>query len=142
MSLDKDIVNEVNQSLGRCYLHGAFMDKFYNNFKAANPAIPPFFVKTDMNKQYKLLKEGLTYLIMSAGGSKFAGTEIDKLGIRHDTSHLNVNPSLYKYWVDALMKTVRDFDDKFSPELERKWRMVLQEGIQSMTRVHQDQKAS
>lgn len=130
MTIDKSIVNEVNQSLGRCFLRSGFMDKFYTNFKASHPSIPSFFVKTDMSKQHKLLKEGITFLLMSAGGSGFAQNEMKKLGVRHDTAHLNVKPELYRFWIDALMKTVREFDQNFTPELDKKWRTILEIGIQ------------
>lgn len=132
MTVDKTLVHEVNQSLGRCILHSGFMEKFYTNFKASHPSIPPFFVKTNMATQHKLLKEGITFLLMSAGGSAFAQTEMKKLGVRHDPSHLNVKPELYRYWVEALMKTVKEFDQNFTAELDKKWRTVLQVGIQQM----------
>lgn len=132
MTIEKTVVNEVNLSLGRCFLHSGFMDKFYTNFKASHPSIPPFFVKTNMAKQHKLLKEGITFLLMSAGGSSFAKTEMNKLGERHDPSHLNVKPELYRYWIESLMKTVKEFDPDFTPELDKKWRTVLQAGIQQM----------
>jgi hemoglobin-like flavoprotein len=137
MAIEKTTVNEVNQSLGRCFLHSGFMDKFYANFKASHPSIPPFFVKTNMATQHKLLKEGITFLLMSAGGSGFAQTEMKKLGVRHDTAHLNVKPELYRYWIDSLMKTVLEFDQDFTPELDKKWRMILQAGIQQMIDTYQ-----
>jgi hemoglobin-like flavoprotein len=132
MTVDKNHVNEVNLSLGRCFLQSGFMDKFYANFKASHAAIPPFFVKTDMSRQHKLLKEGITFLLMSAGGSQFAQNEIAKLGVRHDPAHLNVKPELYQYWVDSLLKTVREFDQHYTPELDAKWRATLDAGIQQM----------
>lgn len=137
MAIDKAIVNELNQSLGRCFLISGFMDKFYVNFKASHSSIVPFFTKTDMSKQHKLLKEGLTFLLMSAGGSSFAQNEITKLGVRHDVNHLKVKPELYRYWVDALIKTVKEFDQSCTPDLEKKWRTVLQAGIQQMIDVYE-----
>jgi hypothetical protein len=47
-----------------------------------------------------------------------------------------VAPPLAKFWIDALMTTVRDFDDKFTPELERKWRIVLKKSMASMRRIN------
>jgi len=132
MAIDKAHVNEVNQSLGRCFLHSGFLDKFYANFKASHHAIPAYFLKTDMSQQHKLLKEGITFLLMSAGGSSFARNEMVKLGMRHDVDHLNVKPELYRFWLDALMKTVKEYDEKFTADLEKKWRTILQAGIQQM----------
>jgi hypothetical protein len=85
-----------------------------------------------MRVQHKLLKEGITFLLMSAGGSQFAQNEINKLGVRHDPTHLNVKPELYGYWVESLMKTIRQFDQNYSPELDAKWRRILDAGIQQM----------
>jgi hemoglobin-like flavoprotein len=108
------------------------MEKFYANFKASHPSIPPFFVKTNMAMQHKLLKEGITFLLMSPGGSSFGQTEMKKLVVRHDPSHLNVKSELYRYWVEALMKTVKEFDQSFAVELDKKWRTALQLGIQQL----------
>lgn len=122
MTIEDDILHDVQQSLGRCAIHGTFFDRFCSNFKAANVSVPPF-----MGRQQKFLKEDLAKLVMCAGDANYA--------TRPGAVALHVPPQLSKFWIDALMVTVREFDDKFTPELERKWRMVLQRGLASSGKI-------
>jgi len=119
MTIDEDLLHEVSQSLNRCFQHGPFFDKLCSNFKAANVPVPPF-----LGRQPKLLREDLTRLLMSTALTQGA----------IEPPRLNVAPQLAKFWIDALMATVRDFDDKFTPELERKWRIVLNKSMASTSR--------
>ncbi|WP_141733599.1 hypothetical protein [Oligoflexus tunisiensis] len=116
MTVEDDIVHEVQQSLSRCTIHGKFFDRFCANFKAAHIPIPPL-----AGRQQKFLKEDLARLVMCAGDANLA----HQGGI----GQLNVPPQLSKFWIDALLATVRECDEKFTPELERKWRIVLTKGM-------------
>lgn len=69
---------------------------------------------------------------MSAAGSGFVQNEFIKISELHDVHHLNVKPKLYRCWMDALMKTVQECDEKFTADLAKKWRTILQAGIQQM----------
>jgi hypothetical protein len=122
MTIDEDILHDVQLSLSRCTIHSSFFDRFCSNFKAANVPLPPF-----IGRQQKLLKEDLTILVMCAGDADFA--------LRPGAAALNVPPQLSKFWIDTLMVTVREFDDKFTPELERKWRTVLQRSLASSGKI-------
>jgi hypothetical protein len=122
MTIEDDILHDVQQSLGRCAIHGTFYDRFCSNFKAANVPIPAFF-----GRQQKFLKEDLAKLVMCAGDAEFAS--------RAGATSLNIPPQLSKFWIDALLVTVREFDEKFTPELERKWRMVLQKALASSGKI-------
>jgi hypothetical protein len=119
MTIDEDILHEVQQSLGRCANHSSFFDRFGSNFKAGQS---PFG-----GRPSKLLKDDLTRLVMCARDPDFAS--------RPGAVALNVPPQLSRFWIDALMTTVREFDDKFTPELERKWRTVLLLGLASSGKI-------
>lgn len=120
MIIDEDILHEVNQSLDRCFQHGSFFNKLCSNFKTANVPVPAF-----LGQNPKLLKEDLVRLLMST----------NQIPTATEPSRLTVAPQLAKFWIDALLKAVRDFDDKFTPELERKWRIVLNKVVTSMSRI-------
>jgi hypothetical protein len=122
MSIDEGILQEVQQSFGRCANHSGFFDRLGTNFKAGPSPLPPF-----AGRQQKLLKEDLTRLLMCARDPAFA--------TRPGAVALNVPPQLSRIWIEALMTTVREFDDKFTPELERKWRTVLLQGLASTGRI-------
>jgi hypothetical protein len=119
MTIDEDILHEVQQSLGRCANHRGFFDRFDSNFKAGQ--------RLPGGRQQKLLKDDLIRLLMCARNPDFA--------TRPGAVALEVPPQLSRYWIDALMTTVREFDDKFTPELERKWRTVLLLGLSSSGKI-------
>ncbi len=121
MTIEDDILHEVHQSLDRCGQHGAFFDKLGSNFKAAGVPAP-----TMMGQKYKWAKEDLVRLVMLAAGHQPEA--------RAGAAHMSVPPQLYKFWIDGLMATVREFDEKFSPELERKWRLVLHKSLPPVSR--------
>ena len=140
--MDKQTVDVVNLSLGRCLLkEKEFMEAFYNTFTNADARFAPMFANTDMKKQFGLLKSGLTFLLMSAGGSSFADREIEKLGVLHDDQHLKIAPEMYPIWTKSLLKTVKEFDKEITPDLLAKWEATLKEGIKKMADVF-DSKAS
>jgi hypothetical protein len=119
MTIDEDILHEVQQSLGRCAHHRCFFDRFESHFKAGQRPLG--------GRQQKLLKDDLAKLLMCARDPDFAS--------RPGAVALDVPPQLSRFWIDALMTTVREFDDKFTPELERKWRTVLLLGLSSSGKI-------
>ncbi len=131
--MDKTTVDSVNLSLGRCINKPDFLDTFYKNFIKSDHRIAAHFQNTDMKKQMSLLKQGLTFVVMAAGGSSFALKEIEKLGVLHDKQHLNVHPDLYSFWEKSLIETIKEFDKQFDVQLEKNWHDILQFGIKIIT---------
>lgn len=123
----------VQQSLGRCLLNKSlekdFLDAFYDELLASDPRIKPMFAKTDMAKQKDLLKHGLTMLIMYSGGAGLAKTAIQQLASKHDRAHLNVEPGLYRFWIQSLLRCVKRYDPKYDDRLGTTWNHVVEEGI-------------
>jgi hypothetical protein len=115
MTIEEDILHEVQQSFGRCAIHGGFFDRFRTHYKASAP-LPP-----GLGRQPGLLKEDLVQLLCSA--------EDPHRIPRSGAMACRIPPQLSRFWIDALMMTVREYDEKFSPELERKWRAVLQKSL-------------
>lgn len=134
--VDANVVNNINQSFGRCLTTNidskSFLDSFYDTFLVSHPSIKPRFANTDFTKQKFLLKQGLTMIIMFASNSPIAKSAIEKLTLSHDHKHLNIEPSMYAYWVDSLMHSVKLHDKKYTPELEKEWRQVVSLGINQM----------
>lgn len=117
----------VFQSYGRSCNKPAFYDTFYNIFMGKSPAVRAMFVHTNMEKQHGLLRGGILWLIMHARG--MSDSKIHALGKSHSREHLNVHPSFYAIWLDALMESLSAHDPQFSPELENIWRKTLQPSI-------------
>jgi len=130
--IDQSHTDLVNQSYGRCLVKGDFWDKFYDNFLASSDKIGPMFTNTDLERQKGLIKSSLNFVISYAKdpSSAFVKGKLEHVGDIHSHSKLNVAPDLYPFWEDSLVKTVRECDDQFSPELESTWRTVISPAIE------------
>lgn len=127
-----DEIEDVKVSYGRAVLAPKFFDDFYDRFLASSPEIKLMFAKTDLTKQKKLVREGVSFLVMFAAGAHTGKTKIEALAKSHDRKHLNVRPDMYRLWIDSLMFVVAKYDPKYEPALEGKWRRVLEKGISAM----------
>ena len=83
------------------------------------------FKNTDFAKQNEVLKQGVNTAIMYAQGFPTAKSTLQHLRETHSKDQMNIDPALYKYWIDSLVKAVSEADHKFTPEIERQWREVL-----------------
>ena len=128
-ALDTAAFESVKLSYGRSCLKANFFTLFYDHFIAKSPLIREMFARTDMVLQRQALRSGIAFLVQYAGGSEFARAKVDELGVTHRRDQLNVAPSLYPLWIDSLIETLAEVDNDWSPELERAWRDVLQQGI-------------
>ena len=121
----------VQASYTRC-CRPAFFEEFYSTLMNSSPAVKAMFVKTDMEKQKKLLRDGLSFLLMFSRGSSVGRNKVEALAKTHTRTALNVKPEYYGLWVDSLLKTVAKFDPEFTPALNSQWRAALEAGIAVM----------
>lgn len=136
MSTIQEKVQNVQMSFGRCSINPSFMKDFYSAFFVSHPSIKEYFKNTDMSKQTELLKNGLTYLIMYAGGSGVAISKINKLGETHSKAGMNIPPNIYVYWVNSLLKTIKIHDQKMNNDLFNDWKEVVLIGIEKIKSLH------
>ncbi len=109
----------------------SFFDTFYAKFLDASPEVKEKFKNTDMVAQKKMLKKSFYHLLIFYGSNQ-ADDYIQKIGTSHNKAHLNIQPALYDIWLDTLMKTLSEYDDKFTGDVELAWRLVLTPGITYM----------
>lgn len=120
---------EVKQSYSRACLNPKFFDRFYEIFLASDSRIKPMFAKTDFKKQKEDLRTGLAMLLAHLEG-KTAGTmTVNRIAQSHSKKNLNIDPNLYQFWIDSLVKAVRECDQKCTPDLERAWHKCLRSGV-------------
>lgn len=124
MNNDADI---VFQSYGRSCNNIIFFEDFYDIFMSKSQDVRDMFVNTNMEAQRALLRSGILWLVMRARG--MPDTKIRALGESHSRSKMNINPSFYGLWLDALMETLYRHDPEFSPEMEKIWRRTLSPSI-------------
>lgn len=132
--LPESEVDEVYRSYGRCCQHKDFFEDFYDTFMGKSAEVRAKFDNTDMSEQRRLLRSGLTWLIMYArGGSDF---KLRQLGETHDRNGYDIRPEWYDLWVDALLEAVWRHDPDMSAELEQQWREVLGPGVEMIRQVY------
>jgi hemoglobin-like flavoprotein len=119
----------VKASYGNCCIEPTFFEDFYAAFLQSSETIAPMFQNTDMEKQKNVLRTGIATLISFAQGSRAAEMTVDRLAISHNHENLNIDPKLYPFWEDSLIKAVAKNDLTYNTEVDNAWRAVLKIGI-------------
>lgn len=119
--------DQVFQSYGRSCNNPAFFEDFYATFMGKSDAIREMFVNTDMASQRSLLRGGIMWLVMHSRG--MSDSKIRALGESHSREKLNIHPSYYGLWLDALIETLHKHDPQFDAQLEQVWRSTLTPSI-------------
>jgi len=125
-----DQLKLVEESYARCCESPGFLDTFYQHLLESSPAIPPMFSQTDFERQHKVLQHGLGILLIYAKRKNPA--LLQRIADRHDRNDVNVDPSLYEFFVESLVTAVREHDSKASPDIEDAWRAAVAPGIEFM----------
>lgn len=131
----------VKASYGRCCLAPGFFDSFYATFVASSPVVRDKFRKTDMARQKGLLREGITFMILFAGGSAMAAGKIKALGESHAKTRLDIAPALYPLWIDSLLIAVAKHDPQHTKEMDDAWRRTMAKGIGVMQSMYESKPA-
>lgn len=116
-----DIANDSNK----------FFLRFYEIFADCSSEIAEKFRHTDIEKQSAVLKKSISFMINFYINPQ-ANDFMKKISKMHDKNHLNIKPSLYQYWLDALIKTVEEYYPGYNAQVELAWRIVLSPGIAFM----------
>jgi hemoglobin-like flavoprotein len=107
----------------------AFFVRFYELFLASSPAIREMFAQTDMTRQVTMLRHSLFELV-AFYVSGILSEPLRRIAQIHQ--HLKLNPAMYDDWLNALVATVREFDDDCDELTEYAWRLALTPGITYM----------
>lgn len=121
----QDTFADVQQSFQRCLTRKEFLKRFYDIFMASHPDVPKLFAKTDFDTQIRLLRHGLSASIAFAGGMRVGAHVLERIGDTHGRGKMNIDPKLYPYWMDSLVRTVEETDPRYTPALGARWREAL-----------------
>jgi hemoglobin-like flavoprotein len=132
VSVDEAAVQAVLASYARCREKGGFIESFYSQLWARDPAIQQRFVNTDMKRQEAIMREAINMLLMYAGGSVVAKMGLDRIAVVHDRQHHAVPVELYALFTEVLISTARAWDPRWEPALEQQWRLALRPGLAYM----------
>jgi hemoglobin-like flavoprotein len=127
-----DAVRIARASFDRCCEDTRFFHLFYESFFAACPPARPMFAETDFQRQHRLLQHGIGLLFSLNQDVESEPNILTRVANRHGRADLNVDPSWYALFMQALMQTVRTTDPLFGPEVERAWLDATARGIAYM----------
>lgn len=132
-------VSLVRQSYMRCRSNTDFFTIFYGLFLKRDEAIAAMFKNTDWHKQKHLIQHAIKSAVLFAEEPyiPIIRKHIREIGESHSKYHLNVDPKYYPIWLDCMVETVRRCDPKFSLEVEKAWRQVLQPTIDLMISMYE-----
>ena len=63
------------------------------------------------------------------GEGSTAAPKLQRVGEIHSRTMVNVEPTLYPLWVQALVDAVKVFDDKFDANLEADWGIAVRPAV-------------
>lgn len=108
-----------------------FFGEFYKRFLKSSDQVAAAFKDTDMNRQQSMLKKSLLYGVNFAENMEYFEA-LHRIAVLHNRSHYNIKPDLYDLWLDCIVATVKDFDPKFSVDVEISWRLAFAQCITYM----------
>lgn len=120
----------AQQSYSRCLRSPDFLARFYELLLESDPAVPPLFEKTEFPRQYRLLQHALGLLL--SYGNRPDDMLLERLAAKHSKQSIDVAPPMYALFVDSLLATIREFDERCDGSVEAAWREALRPGVDFM----------
>ena len=133
---DKATTALAKASYERCCQASDFLQAFYRNFLAACPEAVPRFAGTNFDQQTKLLRHAIGLLLIFPNQPSQEPTLLSRVAERHSRRDLDIDPSLYSPFIDALIETVKQFDRECTPAVEAAWRTTVAPGVAYMKSRH------
>ena len=133
---DKATTALAKASYERCCQASDFLQAFYRNFLAGCPEAVPRFAGTNFDQQTKLLRHAIGLLLIFPNQPSQEPTLLSRVAERHSRRDLDIDPSLYSPFIDALIETVKQFDRECTPAVEAAWRTTVAPGVAYMKSRH------
>jgi hemoglobin-like flavoprotein len=112
------------ESLRRISQKPGFYDCFYDSFMAQSEEIAQIFNTRDMDLLKHKLQETLQMVDSAVEGKPGIVIYLEMLGRIHQ--RLKVDQRHFEMWQDALMHTVKHYDDEFDPQVQAAWEDAIQ----------------
>ncbi|MFZ7095606.1 globin [Luteimonas dalianensis] len=121
-----DQYEDLQQSYGRCLRDKAFISRFYDVFLKSHPSIPAMFAETDFSKQRMAMRRGISAAIFHAAGSTLSRRTVEQMADVHGgKGRCPVDPALYPYWIDSLVRVIEQTDPEMDDRLRMRWRQAM-----------------
>jgi hemoglobin-like flavoprotein len=127
---DSRTLDLFERSLTRCEMRPDFLDLFYGRFMASSPEVAAKFAGTDFVRQKRALKASFHHLLLVAQDRKQTpDAYLADVAARHGSGQLAIGASLYDFWLDSLLETVKECDPEWNLEVDHAWEEVMMVGI-------------
>ena len=104
--IDSATTATAKASYDRCCKSPDFLHTFYRTFIAGCPAAGPLFAHTNFDQQTRLLRHAISLLLVFPTQPSNEPVLLARVAERHSRRGLNIDPSLYRPFIDALIETV------------------------------------
>ena len=136
-TVDSRTLDLFEKSLARCEVRPDFLDLFYEKFIASSPEVAAKFVGTEFVRQKRALKASFHHLLLVANDRKQTpDAYLSDVARRHGSGQLRIGASLYDFWLDSLLATVKECDPEWSLEIDHAWEAVMMIGIHYLCRTY------
>ena len=125
---DKSYTRVFGDGVGLTEAATPFFETFYRHF-LKHPGIREAFKGTDMDRQVAMLRKSFFNLVVFYVSHE-PSAELTRIARIHH--RIGIDPSYYELWLDALIRTVREFDPECDQATELAWRLALMPGITYM----------
>lgn len=119
-------------SYARCLSTSDFLLTFYRNFFRVCPAAEPLFANINLDRQARLLQHALGLLLAFPATSTQEPTVLTRLAVKHGPEGLNIDPSMYPPFLEALVESATEHDPEFTPAIAEAWREAVKPGLAYM----------
>jgi hemoglobin-like flavoprotein len=113
-----------------------FFLAFNDNLLNGSPLVAQVFTGTSVTRRQELLKDSLVLMYAKYGEGSSAPQKLQRVGEIHSRTMVNVKPTLYPLWMQALIDALKAFDDKFDANLEADWTIAVRPAIDLLIARH------
>jgi len=125
-------ISDVIDSFRRCQESADFCDRFYARLFEARPDVRPLFDRVDRRVQHRMVRKGVTMMLLHIAGVAGADRSFDLVRALHGPAGLGVTPAQFEAWADCMVEMVREADPECSDALADHWRTVLAAGVRTL----------
>lgn len=120
-------IESLRASYLRCQQQGDLVNEFFRIFTASHPVVKLLFMNSDIDRQKRLLENGIEYILSFENEYKRAVQTISSFHQKLTPSSSSKIMAIYlKYWKESFIKAVENIDPEYDKELEENWNKVLQ----------------
>lgn len=98
-----------------------FWQTFYFRFVQSNVEIETLFKDTDMESQYKMLSQSVSYIMLNSNSdSAHTANHMTELIELHN-GKLKIPKGHFIFWKECFLSTLRDFDPDYDDVVAHQW---------------------